>query len=118
MAANVERLMRLEKNSKTATALGKVSGVGRRTVDRLLKSSVAVNLDTLQAVADALGVSPWQLVLNGDAQKALSQVFGPHAPDERLGENWTRPDKKRLVDSDRNGQVKSTNKPHKIKTRG
>lgn len=59
VAANVRSL----KGAESATQLGKRSGLGRRTVDRLLESDNAATLDTIEALAQAFGVEPWQLLL-------------------------------------------------------
>jgi DNA-binding Xre family transcriptional regulator len=93
VADNVQRLMQGKIDS--ATALAKEAGVGRRTVDRLLDCNTAANLDTLQAVAAALNVQPWELVAGGEARSVLSRVFAPPVPDSRLGPAWTRPDRRK-----------------------
>lgn len=59
VADNVRNL----KGEESATQLGKRSGVGRRTVDRLLESTHAATLDTIEALAKAFSVEPWQLLL-------------------------------------------------------
>lgn len=61
VAGNVKTL----KGEESNTQLGKRSGLGRRTVDRVLDSSNAATLDTLEALAIAFGVEPWQLLLKG-----------------------------------------------------
>lgn len=46
--------LRMEDQGLSATTLGKSSGVGRRTIDRLLSAKTATNIDTIQAIAEAL----------------------------------------------------------------
>lgn len=94
----VSRSVRRVMGEQTATALGESSGVGRRSVDRLLNEKVATTLDTLEAVANALGVPPHQLLIEPPAAKQESdkraklkqpyqKIFGPqHHPTRRRGD--------------------------------
>lgn len=94
VAKNVRSLM----GEQTATALGESSGVGRRSVDRLLNETVATTLDTLEAVSNALGVPPDQLLVEGRTPRQESdkrakfrqpyeKIFGPqHHPARRRGD--------------------------------
>lgn len=76
LARNVRRLMDSSADLQTATALGKRSGVGRRTVDRLLKCERAATVDTLLAIAKAFGAYPWQLLV----EDSLVQLVPPRQP--------------------------------------
>jgi DNA-binding Xre family transcriptional regulator len=115
VSRNLRRLMDGSEDLQTATALGKKSGVGRRTVDRALDQSTAANLDTLWALCNALNCQPWELVTDAEAQGILGKVFGKPVKDSRLGSNWTRPDKP-LLDS-RNKATEIPVRTGKIKSR-
>lgn len=116
VARNLRRLMDGSEGLETATALGKKSGLGRRTVDRALDQKTAANLDTLWALCGALDCQPWELVTDTDAQGILGKVFGKPVRDSRLGKNWTRPDKP-LLDSRQKATEDIPIKTAKIKSR-
>jgi hypothetical protein len=58
--------------------------VGRRTVDRMLKSDVAATLDTIEAISSALDVSPWQLLQRSEASYTRKLV---HAEQKSLADH-------------------------------
>jgi hypothetical protein len=62
VASNVRRHM--ARQVMGAVKLGKDSGVGRRTINRLLSCETSPTLDTIEAVAKTLGVDPWELVID------------------------------------------------------
>jgi hypothetical protein len=116
VAKNLRRLMDGSEDLQTATALGKASKLGRRTVDRALDQSTAANLDTIQALCTALNCQPWELVTDADAQGILGKVFGKPVRDSRLGTAWTRPDKP-LLDSRQKATETLPSRSTKIKSR-
>lgn len=66
LAANLRRMIEKasppgERPSVRAWALGK--GLDVRMIDRMVKSQHAVTLDSLEKVAEACGLRPWQLLL-------------------------------------------------------
>lgn len=61
------------KRSVRAWALGK--GLDVRLIDRLTKGQHAVTLDTLDEIAQTLGLRPWQLLLED-----LDPATPPEAP--------------------------------------
>lgn len=64
VAANVRRFMgRPGSGAPGPAELGKKAKVGKRTINRLLGSENSATLDTIEAVADALGVFPYELLL-------------------------------------------------------
>lgn len=63
VAANVRRLMNRTRDLSSPTNLGAKAGVGKRTVNRLLGMKNAATLDTIEAVADALDVDPYELLI-------------------------------------------------------
>jgi hypothetical protein len=66
LAANLNRMIDLDtpagaKRSVRAWAISK--GVNVRLIDRLTKGQHAVTIDSLEAVAQELGLQAWQLLL-------------------------------------------------------
>jgi transcriptional regulator with XRE-family HTH domain len=61
LARNVRYLMDHSPDLSKAYKLAAAAGVGQATVDRLLSASAGVSVDSVAAVATALGVSPWVL---------------------------------------------------------
>lgn len=96
LADNLEQLM--ERNGWNDYRVAAESGVGRNTVARVRKRTVAANLDTVQAIARAFEVQPAVLLMHGGV-KQLAAVFSTPAPDHKLGSNWTRPDRRPLLQS-------------------
>jgi hypothetical protein len=111
LAENLEALM--DRNGWNDGKVGAESGVGRNTVARVRKRTVAANLDTVQALAAAFGVQPPVLLMLGGVRQ-LAAVFATPVPDTKLGNGWTRPDRKPLLQSD---TAKSSSRNHKIKSR-
>lgn len=97
LADNLESLM--ERNGWNDGKVGKESGVGRNTVARVRKRTVAANLDTVQALAMAFGIQPPVLLMQGGVRQ-LAAVFATPVPDAKLGAGWTRPDRKPILQSD------------------
>src|SRR5258708_35061709 len=61
VARNLRKLMVVHEELKTATALGKASRIGRKTVGRMMDGTEhAITLDSLEADAGAPRVLPWQ----------------------------------------------------------
>jgi hypothetical protein len=87
------------------------SGVGRNTVKRVRRQMVAANLDTVQALADAFKTEAWLLLMKGGVG-SVGKVFTTPVKDARLGNAWTRPDRKPLLQS---GTAKSSTRQTKIK---
>src|SRR5688572_25423612 len=81
LAENLEALM--ERNNWNDGRVGKESGVGRNTVARVRKRTVAANLDTVKALADAFGVQPPVLLMIGGVRQ-LAAVFATPIPDAKL----------------------------------
>ncbi len=61
LAANLRAYM--EQKRVTQMALAASSGVSQSTVARILKGAVAVDLDTLEQVANGMGLQSWQLLV-------------------------------------------------------
>jgi hypothetical protein len=100
VATNLNSLMDAEGSPcPSDKAVERASGVGYRTVGRMREAKVAANLDTIQAVAKAFNVEAWQLLMQPSASALLARIFGKPVDDERLGKNWTRPDRKILLQS-------------------
>jgi len=64
-AANVRELMELryERYGDKVKVLAKASGVSRSTVQRIVNAEFATNVDTVDSIADALGVPAFQLLV-------------------------------------------------------
>lgn len=60
LADRIERFRRRERLS--LADFSKRSGVGRSTVQRLVKGSDSTTLATVAKVADCLGIEPWELL--------------------------------------------------------
>lgn len=78
LAANLRRMIdsstpKGQKPSVRAWATGK--GLDVRMVDRLVKGQHAVTLDKLEAIADAVGLKTWHLLLDD-----LDPASPPDAP--------------------------------------
>lgn len=84
LAANLRRLIEAdlkpgERYSVRAWALGK--GLDVRLIDRMTKGKNSVTLDKLQAVADACGLKPWQLLVDDLDPHQVPDA--PITPEER-----------------------------------
>ncbi len=78
VARNLRKLMVVHEELKTATALGKASRIGRKTVGRMMDGTEhAITLDSLEAVAGALRVLPWQMLVEDMDARALPQLRVP-----------------------------------------
>lgn len=97
LAENLEDLM--ERNGWNDYRVAAESGVGRNTVARVRKRTVAANLDTVQALARAFSVQAPVLLMKGGVRQ-LAAVFANPVPDSRLGSKWTRPDRGPLLHSE------------------
>lgn len=84
VARNVRKLMVESDDLRTAAALGRASKVGRKTAERIMAGTNASTLDTLQAIAAALGVYPWQLLVDGMSARDLPQLRNPTGQEAEL----------------------------------
>lgn len=75
VATNVKRLM-AQRDITSGKSLGKEAGIGKRTAERLLACTVAAQLDTVEAVADALNVPPWELLIDRRQQDSRIMLRG------------------------------------------
>lgn len=69
---------------KTPTALGRVAKVGRKTIERMMAGTHATTLDSLEAVAVALNVRPWQMLVDGMNARDLPQLRKPEGEEAEL----------------------------------
>lgn len=69
LAKNVDRLMKLKNLSQPDVE--NESGVGQSTISRILKQQTNLGLDKLEAVAHALRVHPWELLVDDEEAYAL-----------------------------------------------
>lgn len=67
-----ERLLRLMKaNRITQVGLSEEAGIAQSTIARVLNGRVALTLDTVGAVAEAMGITAAQLLADGDVEFEL-----------------------------------------------
>lgn len=110
LAENVTEL----QGARTDVEMAAGSGVSYKVFARI-KAQENTSIDTLSAVAKALDVPPYLLLMKGAAQSYMRKVFSTPIPDERLGKGWTRPDRRQpLLTSDK--PAKYSTRPVKIKT--
>ena len=65
LSANLNRLMDEPDPPITQVAVSKVSGLPQRTISRIKRGEVSPQLDSIDALARAFGLSPWQLLVPG-----------------------------------------------------
>lgn len=73
------------------SAVARAAKLAHSHVGRILRAESAINLDTLDDVAAAFGVSAWELLTDSEATRKLAlerMMFGPHAPDSRIEESF------------------------------
>lgn len=84
----------MERSQVNQTALAKRSGIAQTHISRLLRCSSAATLETVATLADALGIQPWELLVNDEATRAaiLQRILGSdsnvrvlRAPKRRAG---------------------------------
>lgn len=63
VAGNVKRAMH-KSGYTSGKALAADCGIGKRTVERLMKGDRAAQLDTIEVVANKLKVSAWELLVD------------------------------------------------------
>lgn len=82
LAENLQKVMARTPDADTGPKLEAKSGVGQSTVSRIINRQTAVNLDKLEAIAKALGVQPWELLLDSkeSREEALRRVFRDSGP--------------------------------------
>lgn len=76
LAANVAALREV-KPMGGIRAWGDRIGVGEATVDRILKGSGAVQIDSLEAVANGFDVDPWQILVPELDPRRLPELVDP-----------------------------------------
>lgn len=62
LAQNLRALMARTPDLDSQPKVAARSGVGQRTVGRILLGQVAATIDTLDALANAFGMSAWELL--------------------------------------------------------
>jgi DNA-binding Xre family transcriptional regulator len=66
LAKNVRKRMEQDPSIRRQEMLEEKSGLGQSTVSRVLNCGGAATLDTLQALARAVGCQPWELLVDDD----------------------------------------------------
>ena len=70
-AANIKSLMKKANGLGSQAALAKASEIDQRTVGRIINCEHSPSLDKVYAIANALRVKPWQLLVPGISASAL-----------------------------------------------
>lgn len=79
---------------KSNLALAKRAKVGNSHIGRILKEESSATVDMLDAIADALGVQPWELLIDSEAAReaAIRKImFGNAVSDERVEQHLPLP---------------------------
>ncbi|MFC3146750.1 helix-turn-helix domain-containing protein [Piscinibacterium candidicorallinum] len=63
VAENVRRLMNASTQLNSNQKLASAAGLGHGTIDRLRRGEGNLTIESLAAIADALGTEPWQLLV-------------------------------------------------------
>jgi hypothetical protein len=63
LAENLKKLMAATPSLRTFPQLTKATSVPNGTLDRIRRAAVATNVDVLEQLARAYGVTPWQLLV-------------------------------------------------------
>ena len=61
--ANLARNTGPEKKFQTISDLGRRAGIGKSTIARIKNNETATKIDNVQAIAEAFGLSAWQLLV-------------------------------------------------------
>lgn len=63
LSANLERLMDKVEPRITQVAVSKASGIPQRTISRIKNGEVSPTLNSIDGLAKAFGLLPWQLLV-------------------------------------------------------
>lgn len=90
--ANLKALMAARWGRENLTRLAKESGVGGATISRIKAQDTSCGIDVLAAMANTLGVEPWQLLVRDMNPASLPRLdkkpLSPQAAD--LAQNLDR----------------------------
>lgn len=67
LARNVRRYMDKDSSISRQELLEAKSGLGQSTISRVLNAGGAATLDTVEALARAIGCEPWELLIDDDS---------------------------------------------------
>lgn len=81
VAANLSRLMAayVDMQLGTPAKVAEKAGIGRNTVKRALDGASGCTLETLEAIAGAFPVEPWQLLVPGIKPSVMPLLAKPDA---------------------------------------
>ena len=63
LSTNLKALMQASEDLRSQAALGKKCGIDQRTVGRILNEEHSPQLKQIEAIANAFGLLPWQLLV-------------------------------------------------------
>lgn len=82
LSANLGRLMDDATPPITQVAVSKVSGLPQRTISRIKRGEVTPRLNSIDALAKAFGLLPWQLLVP-DLEPSNPPFLRSANPDEK-----------------------------------
>lgn len=65
LARNLKALMESKIGPTSEMALGRKAGVAQATIGRIKREEVAASIETVEQLATAYGLQPWQLLVAG-----------------------------------------------------
>jgi transcriptional regulator with XRE-family HTH domain len=90
LSANLVRLMNGNPNCNTQLKLAQRAGLGKGTIGRILHEEVSVTGDTLSALAQALGVEAYELLIDHSKPQTAAPVTADDTFDAIVAimQNW------------------------------
>lgn len=82
LSANLKRLMDDAKPPITQMAVSKVSGIPQRTISRIKRGEVSPTLNSIDGLAKAFGLLPWQLLVQ-DMDPKNPPLLRSASPEEK-----------------------------------
>lgn len=85
---NLTQLMAAHAELCSNPKLSKKTGLGTGTISRLKNGAVDATLSTVEAIAKAFDVQPWQLLVDGFDPKTLPTLQPLTERERQLYERW------------------------------
>ena len=84
LAKNLSALMAADSSLDTCLKLSARSGVGNGTVDRIRRGEASATLDTLESLAAAFRLQPWQLLVEDFDHKKPPKLRGQSEQEQKF----------------------------------
>jgi plasmid maintenance system antidote protein VapI len=97
LATNLQRLMERSVDKQNNLALARHAKVGHTHIGRLLRMESSATTDMIDALAEAFGVQPWELLTDSESTRRAAlqkMMFGNTVSDERIEESFPEPPNK------------------------